>query len=199
MRGSLTCVAVLLLGLCTDAVAAPFVFNTDPFAGSTALTTPGRQIIAGEPSISFSITDDVFVFDSNVFGVSGIDFINTNAAGIPASGVNTVVLQEFGPPMAAGLAANLIAAQITTAGAGFFVYFNTGLNLPRLVYSTDLSSPDADLKILARLTNLSGNQAAMAQFTESNFAVVPEPAGILLMTTAASMWAVRKRRQKRER
>ena len=200
MRCSLRWIAALVLSLATDAVAAPFVFNTDPFAGSTALITPGRQVVGGEPSITFSIPDDVFVFSSPAFGVSDIAFINAPAPGIPASGVNTIILREFGPPMAAGIAANLIAAQITAPGPGFFVYFNTGLNLPRLVFSTDLSSPDADLAVLARLTNLSGNQAAMGLFTASNFAVaVPEPTGILLMTAAVGWWAIRHRRQKRGR
>ena len=34
-------------------------------------------------------------------------------------------------------------------GPGFFIYFNSGLDLPRLVYSTDLSDNTADLKVLA--------------------------------------------------
>ena len=49
---------------------------------------------------------------------------------------------------------NDLAAQISVSTPGFFVYFNTGLNLPRLVYSADLSDNTADLAVLARLTNL---------------------------------------------
>ncbi len=96
------------------------------------------------------------------FGVSSINFVNTVASSIPASGVNTIVLQTFdndgntATPFAAGNAADLIAAQITTPGPGFFIYFNQGLDLPRLVFSTDLNDPTADLKILFRLTNLTG-------------------------------------------
>jgi hypothetical protein len=55
----------------------------------------------------------------------------------------------------AGLAANLIANTVNAPGSGFFIYFNSGLDLPRLVFSTDLSAPTADLKVLARLNGLS--------------------------------------------
>lgn len=116
----------------------------------------------GKLQTAFNIGTDVFAFASAAFGVGGIQFINTAAGNFPGSGVNTVVLQTFdndnnpATPFGAGNAANLIANQITSPGPGFFIYFNSGLDLPRLVYSTDLSDNQADLKILARLLNLSG-------------------------------------------
>jgi hypothetical protein len=60
----------------------------------------------------------------------------------------------------------------------------------------------ADLKILARMTNLVGDEgrAAIPTFTESNFAPVPEPSGMLLMSCAAALGAagfVRRRRRTR--
>jgi hypothetical protein len=180
-------VVLVALSLSTPAGAATIVFNSDPFAGSNA-GDPGRQIIGGELSTVFNVATDVFVFDPDFFPVGPLSFVNTNAAGLPAGGVNVVVLQEFGPPMAAGIAADLIAAQITAPGPGFFVYFNTGLNLPRLVYSTDLSTNTADLKVLARLTNLVGLQSSLATFGAANFQIqqVPEPASLVLLAAGVA-------------
>jgi hypothetical protein len=78
-------------------------------------------------------------------------------------------------PFGAGNAANLIADQITESAPGLFVYFNSGLNVPRLVFSTDLSENTSDLKILARMTNLTGQPDALAGFNAANFVLVPEP------------------------
>jgi hypothetical protein len=95
-------------------------------------------------------------------------------------------------PFGAGQAADLIASRITAPGPGFFIYINQSLNLPRLVYSTDLSSNTADLRILARMLNLSGaeGQNALSNFTAANFeittaaSVAPEPASLLLLLSA---------------
>lgn len=182
---------VFLISAAT-ANADSFRFDTDPFAGSAALTTPGRQVVGGEAFISFNIAADVFSLESTVFGVGNqVLFANDAAANLPASGVNVVVLQTFdndnNPATAfgAGNAANLIADRITSSGAGFFVYFNSGLDLPRLVYSTDLSDNTADLRILFRLTNLAGQAGrdAIPSFSAANFEIttVPEPAALLLL------------------
>lgn len=182
--------------------AATFRFDTDPFAGSTALSDPGRQVVGGEPFITFNIAADVFSMDPATFGVADtVMFLNSLASGIPSSGVNVVVLRDTPVPLAAGIAANLIAAQITAPGPGFFVYFNSGLDLPRLVYSTDLNDNTADLKILARLTNLAGQPGrdALPTFAAANFEFVPipEPASILMTSAGlafACVLAVRRRR-----
>ena len=182
--------------LSTTASATVFTFATDPFAGSTALTTPGRQVVAGESSISFSIATDVFSLDPGVFGIGNtINFASGLAGALPTGGVNAIALLNFdddanpATAFAAGNAANLIAAQITTPGPGFFIYFNQGLDLPRLVFSTDLSDNTADLKIIFRMTNLTGQggRDAMPTFTASNFQVtsVPEPASSLTLVIAA--------------
>lgn len=185
-----SCLQVAAAGvlLNTTAGAAVFTFATDPFLGSTALTTPGRQIVAGEDFINFNVATDVFSFDSGVFATgSTINFASGVASALPTSGVNAISLLSFdndanpATPFGAGNAANLIAAQITAPGAGFFIYFNQGLDLARLVYSTDLNDNTSDLKIVARLTNLTGQPGrdAMATFTAANFqsapAAVPEP------------------------
>ena len=184
--------AVLALTIAAPAAATTFVFDQDPFAGTTALTTPGRQVVGGEPFISFSPGSDVYAFDPAVFAAGDeVLFANDLVGNLPTSGRNIVVLETFdndantGTAFGAGNAADLIAAQVTTDGAGFFVYFNSALNLPRLVYSTNLSDNAADLKILARMVNLSGQSSELANFSAANFQFltgVPEPATWAMMT-----------------
>jgi hypothetical protein len=180
--------------LSSTAHASTFRFDTDPFAGTPALTTPGRQIIGGEDFISFSIQNDVFSLDPAAFGVSGpVHFVNAAAGQLPTSGVNVVVLESFdndnnpATPFGAGQAADLIANQITTPGAGFFIYFNQGLDLPRLVFSPNLDDNTSDLKVLARMINLNGQNGrnAMPNFSANNFEItatpVPEPSTLSLI------------------
>jgi hypothetical protein len=206
------CSAVALLTLCSTAHASTFRFDTDPFAGTNVLTTPGRQIVGGEDFISFSIPTDTFSLESTAFSVgSTVNFVNATAANVPAGGVNVVVLQTFDDdanpltPFGAGNAANLIASEITTSGPGFFIYFNQALDLPRLVYSPDLSDNTADLKILARMLNLNGQDGrnAIPTFTAANFAItsaVPEPSSffmVLPLGIAGACCYIRRRKQVR--
>jgi hypothetical protein len=192
----------LFATLAASSHAAVFTFTTDPFAGSNAPITPGRQIVAGEPSIAFNTASDLFAFLPAVFGVGNqVLFATGPAASLPTSGVNVIVLQTFdndanpGTPFGAGNAADLIAAQITAPGPGFFIYFNSGLNLPRLVFSADLNDSAADLRILARMTNLAGQPLSLATFTAANFAMlVPEPASLALIGLALVVLALRARR-----
>jgi hypothetical protein len=154
-----------------------------------------------------SFTDsDQFSFDPSAFGVNGPAVVFNGPAGlVPASGVNVVVLETFDDdanaltPFGAGNAATLIANQITAPGAGFFVYFNQSLNLPRLVFSTDLSDPTADLRILARMLNLTGQPGrdALTGFQGVNFDVsaadVPEPASLALFGLGCATFGWRRR------
>jgi hypothetical protein len=188
-------VAVALLTMGATAQAATVTFDTDPFAGTNVTNIPGRQIVGGEDFISFSPATDLFSLDAAAFGVQGpVHFVNATANNIPADGVNVVVLESFdddnnaATPFLAGNAADLIAGRITTPGAGFFIYFNQNLDLPRLVFSTDLSDPNADLKILARMLNLTGQEGrnALPNFTAANFDIttntaVPEPATLSML------------------
>jgi hypothetical protein len=206
-RSMFCCIGIALTAMCSISGAATFRFDTDPFAGSDALTTPGRQVVGGETFINFSIPNDIFSLESTVFGTgSTVNFINSPAAGLPSGGVNVIVLETFdddanpATPFAAGNAANLIAGQITTPGPGFFIYFNQGLNLPRLVFSTDLNDNTADLKVLFRMTNLTGQagQSALPGFSATNFVItaVPEPstfAAIAALGGASCYYRRRKR------
>jgi len=199
MRSTILSLGAAALMLGASAQATTFTFSGDPFAGSTAPTTPGRQVVGGEPFIEFSAPADVFSFEGSFFAfVADIGFANGTIGSIPAAGTNVAVLRTFdddnnaATAFGAGNAANLLAEQITTPGAGLFVYFNSGLNLARLVYSSDLSDNTADLKILARMTNLTGvpGQDAMGQFTADKFAfapAVPEPATILLLGSGLAL------------
>jgi hypothetical protein len=197
-------VGVSLWTFCSAAYATTFTFNTDPFAGTPVLSVPGRQIVGGESFVNFSIASDVFSFDSSVFGAgTSVNFVNAQAANLPTGGVNVVVVDTFDDdnnpltPFGASNAANLIASKITTPGPGFFIYFNQSLDLPRLVYDTDLSSTDSDLRILARILNLNGanGRNAMPTFSASNFAITtaatgtPEPSSFVLMGSIALMVA----------
>jgi len=187
------CIGIALAVICSTAHATTFTFDKDPFAGTNVLNTPGRQIVGGEDFINFSIATDVFSLDPTVFGTEGtVNCINALAPDIPAGGVNIVVLETFDndnnplTPFGAGNAADLIANQITTPGAGFFIYFNQTLDLPRLVFSTDLSDGNADLKVLARMLNLNGQTGrdALPTFSASNFTMtsaVPEPSSLTMM------------------
>ncbi|HZU26352.1 MAG TPA: hypothetical protein VFA04_12575 [Bryobacteraceae bacterium] len=209
-------IAMSLFAMCTAAHATTFRFDTDPFAGTPVLTAPGRQIVGGESFINFSIASDVFSLESTVFGVAGpVNFVNATAQNVPAGGVNIVVLQTFDDdanpltPFGAGNAANLIADRITTPGPGFFIYFNQSLDLPGLVFDTDLSSRDSDLKILARMLNLNGatGRNAIPSFTAANFEITtsgtfqaPEPSmlpiGLGLAAVGAACRLFRRRRDR---
>jgi hypothetical protein len=57
---STSCIAVALFVMRSTAGATTFQFNTDPFAGTNVLNTPGRQIVAGEDFLAFSPSADVF-------------------------------------------------------------------------------------------------------------------------------------------
>jgi len=202
MRGSAFLAAAAAFLLAASANAATFTCSGDPFAGSTAPAMPGRQVVGGEPSITFSPAADVFSFEGSFFDfVGSIAFANGPIDTIPTAGTNVAVLRTFdddaNPATAfgAGNAANLLAARITTPGAGLFIYFNSGLDLARLVYSADLSDATADLKILARMTNLTGaaGRDAMQQFAAADFILtatpVPEPAAFLLLGSGVVLLA----------
>lgn len=187
---------VLLVGFGSVATASSLNFGTDPFEGSTVRNTPGRQLIGGEFFINFNTASESFVFSGPAFGMTELRFANGLANSIPAN-ANVIVLQNTDnddnplTPFGAGNAADILASRITTPGPGLFIYFNSSLKLPRLVYSDDLSRNTADLKILARMLGLNGKSGEamlneLPAFSSSNFllaetAAVPEPSSVLLI------------------
>ncbi len=205
MKSATLAAAIALTFSATLSTAATFTFDTEPFAGTDALTEPGRQIVGGPGlEVSFSTASDVYVFHTGRFGIKTLSLGNDLAPNLPATGVNVVVLRttdnDADPSTAfgAGNAATLIADQLTESAPGFFVYFNSGLNLPRLVFSTDLSDSTADLQILARMTNLLGQPGELAGFTASNFALVPEPAEWALLIAGLGLVGTAYRRARRQ-
>lgn len=192
-RSGLSALALVCLLPSSPALAADFVFNTTPFAGTNVLQTPGRQFVGGERIISnFNLSTDRLVFDPAVFGISPqLTFFSSLARDLPSAGADFIVLQDIdadgisanGILNNAGVSANLIAGNAFNAGPGLFLYFNTGLNLNRLVYSPNLSDPTSDLQILARFTDQTGTAgaAALQQFSAANIAAVPEPATWMMM------------------
>jgi hypothetical protein len=181
-------VALGLFAFLTTVNAATVVFNQDPFAGTNA-GDPGRQIVKGPGRpVTFDIATDVLFLNPDVFGISQLSVGNDLVENLPATGLNFVVVQNTGAPFGAGTAADLIAAQFTDPGPGFFIYFNTNLQLARLVFSEDLSDANADLSILARFTNLAGAAgfAALPTITAGNLSTtVPEPSTVLMTAAGA--------------
>jgi hypothetical protein len=188
--------AVALVALNTIAFGTTFTFDTDPLEGTTVRNIAGRQVIGGELFLGgFDTSTDVFAFDPRIFGGENqLHFANGLIGDIPAA-VNVVVLQTLDndanplTPFGAGNAADLLASRITEHGPGVFIYFNQNLNLPRLVYSDDLASNQADLKILARMLNLSGQVGidTLPRFSTANFEIVgaqsavPEPSSFAML------------------
>lgn len=197
---------VLAAAASPPARAATISFDTDPFTGSTALTTPGRQVFSGlERTLpSFNPATDTFAFSATAFPVGALSFVNAPVGGIPTSGANVIVLDTVdddnnpATPFGAGSAATVIAGQVAVDGAGFFVYHNSALNVNRLVFSTNLNDAGADLSVLARIASPTGLDAigALPQFTSANFvAAVPEPSTYALMALGIAGLAVMRRRR----
>mmetsp|Transcript_11038 Transcript_11038/g.32015 ORF Transcript_11038/g.32015 Transcript_11038/m.32015 type:complete len:505 (-) Transcript_11038:1972-3486(-) len=149
---------------------------------------------AQEDSIfDFSFDTDTIVFSPQDFRVFGLNFVSaflvgadglgdspTDINAIPAN-TNLWVLTnpDNGQPDAfnARAAATQIAGVVNdkgaTPGAGFFIYFNEGLQLTRLVWTPKLSNAQANLVVLARFVDSKGIDAvnALNSWSASNFAL----------------------------
>ena len=183
-----------LFALGTSLNAANFVFSSDPFGGAADPNDGVRQVVNVQISLDFDPLTDKFLFGSALTGFSTVSFASGLSGELPTSGVNAVVVLD--QPANAGSAHTAIANQLTDSGPGFFIYFNTGLNLPRLVYARDLGDPNSDIAILARMDNLEGNFAAMESFSEANFAPTPEPSTMLLMSAGLATCVLARRRRR---
>jgi VCBS repeat-containing protein len=170
--------------IATGAGADIIAFAGDPFDGVN-VSASGRQVAGNEDFVSdFDLAADAYQLNAADFGISGgLSFVSLDAnapgADIP-DGANVIVLTNSdndgdpATPFLATTAADQVAGLVETPGAGFIVYFNSNLNVNRLIYSSDLSDPTADLKIISRQTDLTGQAAidALDDFTAANFAFV---------------------------
>ena len=162
-----------------------FAFSGDPFDGAD-VSAEGRQIIGNEDFVTdFDFARDRYELNAQDFGIKDdvvFASVDANAEGAAEAlkDANVIVLQNSDndgdpdTPFLAGTAANQIADLVEEDGAGFFVYFNSNLELNRLVYSENLNDATADLKILSRQTDLTGQDAidALGEFSAANFSFV---------------------------
>ena len=158
-----------------------FGYADNPFQGED-VSDPERQIIAEEDFITdFDFTEDRYLINARDFKIDGnVDFTAVDSNDADAAiepGTNIVTLlnsdndNDSDTPFIAGTAANEIAELTTEDGAGLFIYYNSDLKLNRLVYSSNLNDADADLKIISRQTDLTGEDAvdALGDFSADNF------------------------------
>ena len=159
-----------------------FAYAGDPFEGRD-VSAPEREIIADNQDLitDFDFAEDKYRFNAIDFDVDGdVNFtaVDANAEGASiAPGTNVVAVlnsndaNDPNAPFAAGTAANQIAELTTEDGAGFFAYFNSGLELNRVVYSTNLNDASADLNVISQQTDLTGARAinALNDFSADNF------------------------------
>ncbi len=148
--------------------------------GADTVAFDGTSFGSGPDQIAdFSIAEDRFLLNAADFGVDGdLAFANALAEDLAGSDANVIVLQDADDDnnpdtvFNARSAARLIGEQVEEDGAGFFVYFNSALNLNRLVHTANLADGEAGLTILNALTDLTGEDAiaALPTFTEANFA-----------------------------
>jgi hypothetical protein len=212
-----SCAAFLFSAACGSASAVTFLFDTDPFLGTGIDPNDGvRQISAGTAGFGartvvpgFDFAADEFAFNISAFGLTPpLVFQGAPVQDLIPAGSgkpNVVVLQttdddaDPATPFGAGNAASLIAGTLTESENGFFIYHNSGLMLNRLVYSTDLSDPTADLAILAAIASPTGAEAIgqLDDFSSQNFAFVPLPAAApMLAASIALLTAVGWRRRR---
>ncbi|NJK62219.1 MAG: hypothetical protein HC921_05610 [Synechococcaceae cyanobacterium SM2_3_1] len=149
-------------------------------SGNDTVLYNGSQLGSGPDQLSdWAVNSDRFLLNPGDFNVAGsLSFVNTLASNLPSGGVNVIVLQDTDndndPNTAfnARSAAQLIGAEINQISPGFFVYWNSGLGVNRLVFSEDLSDGNAPLTVLSAINTLSGQDAinALPSFRVANFA-----------------------------
>ena len=155
-----------------------FAYDSNAFANGVAAPAGITGIsVLNAPDIikDFTIGEDQFTLDAQALGIDSLVFQKGLSSQI-ADGNVIVLTDSFA---AAGAAARAIANNNNiTADAGVFVYFNTTLQLTRLVYSKDLGG-GGDISVLANLDNQRGTpgQANIAKFSIADFNLVNSTLG----------------------
>ena len=161
--------------------------GNDPFEGAD-VSNPDRQIIADEDFITdFNFDEDSYSLNPDDFGIDEeVNFLALDAnddEALIAPGTNVIILLNSDnddnreTSFVARTAANQIAELTSEDGAGFFIYYNSDLEVNRLVYSSNLNDATADLNILSRQTDLTGQDAvdALGNFSAENFELEAAP------------------------
>jgi Ca2+-binding RTX toxin-like protein len=173
-----------------------FVYDETAFAprvegGAGRIADDGvRQVVNAANTATNNVLDfndnDRFQFDAHTLGLDHFAFANaarpdgTTDLSLIHGDDNVIVVGGFAN---AGLAANAIATASDFHGAGVFVYFNTTLQVSRVVFSEDLGGNTAavdangnhvgtgDIDVLFALRNLSGAEGLAHQslFQADNF------------------------------
>jgi Ca2+-binding RTX toxin-like protein len=173
-----------------------FVYDETAFAprvegGAGRIAGDGvRQVVNAANTATNNVLDfnddDRFQFDAHALGLDHFAFANaarpdgTTDLSLIHGDDNVIVVGGFAN---AALAANAIATASDFHGAGVFVYFNTTLQVSRVVFSEDLGGNTAavdangnhvgtgDIDVLFALRNLSGAEGLAHQslFQAENF------------------------------
>lgn len=156
------------------------VFDGQAFESSLIIAGDNIRQAENTPDIltDWTIGEDRFLFDTEVFGVTGNKKVSVSLAADIKAGANVIVLQDTdndanaATVFNAGAAASLIAENVDVDGAGFFVYWNSALGINRLVYSENLNEATADIRVLANINTLAGTEAiaALDDFSARDFA-----------------------------
>lgn len=157
-----------------------FLFTGPAFENPATVAGDGLRQIENTPDILRDFTDgeDRFVFDTSDFNVSGNKKVSNALAADLRDGANVIVLRDTdndgnaATAFNAGAAATLIADNLDTDGAGFFVYWNSALGINRLVHSANLNDATADIRVLGNIEGPTGLDAiaALEDFGARDFA-----------------------------
>ncbi|MEM9837873.1 MAG: VPLPA-CTERM sorting domain-containing protein [Pseudomonadota bacterium] len=182
------------------AALAAAAFSTLAFANAAEFTVRSGQNLQVP---SFDTATDRFLIATDSFGFDdSLKFLNTDSNGIDDI-ANLIVLQDsdddndMNTVFNARSAARLIGAGTDVDRDGFFVYYNSALNINRLVYSSNLADGNASFQIIAAILDPTGQNAiaALPTFTDANFGQVPVPAAAVLFGGAmAGFGALRRKR-----
>jgi Ca2+-binding RTX toxin-like protein len=148
-----------------------FIYNQLAIAGLIPVVNAATGIAVNnvpDTILDFNLSEDQFGLSADL-GLQQIHFRAGQSSSGDLSGGNVIVLQN-GFANAAAAAKAIADNDAVTADAGAFVYFNTTLNISRLVHSKDLSD-GGEITVLANLTNQTSVDSQNG-FTSQNFTLI---------------------------